>query len=265
MIFSKTPVRVRVTRANLLSIPTENYLSLKQFKKRSRFAKLKVAIVLIFFMLLSGLATTQVSGQTLDIDKIKNYIATIQKTEPTQASQISVVQNPENPIVQSPEAKQAPTGLPLPDQILKQKADEQKLAKTKELQENPAQKIKSPPVLSKAPTEEIKNLNATSTTKCLLEFKTARATWYGEKFDGRTTSSGEFFSSTKLTAAHPTLPFGTVLVVRRESNKSEVEVRVNDRSTKNLDLSKAAMEKLDGISNGIVDIEYAVKDCGSEK
>jgi rare lipoprotein A (peptidoglycan hydrolase) len=55
------------------------------------------------------------------------------------------------------------------------------------------------------------------------------ASWYGPRFDGRLTASGETFDKDDLTAAHPTLPFGTLVRVTNESNGKSVVVRINDR------------------------------------
>jgi rare lipoprotein A len=55
------------------------------------------------------------------------------------------------------------------------------------------------------------------------------ASWYGDDFDGKKTANGEEFDSEALTAAHPTLPFGSIVrVVNPRNNKFEV-VRINDR------------------------------------
>jgi rare lipoprotein A len=80
------------------------------------------------------------------------------------------------------------------------------------------------------------------------------ASWYGPEFDGRPTASGEIFNSTLLTAAHPSLPFGTVLTVTNKHNNKKVTVRVNDRgpfvAARIIDVSKAAAEQLDMIATG---------------
>jgi rare lipoprotein A len=80
------------------------------------------------------------------------------------------------------------------------------------------------------------------------------ASWYGPEFDGRPTASGEIFNSSYLTAAHPTLPFGTMLVVTNRHNNKQVTVRVNDRgpfvSARIIDVSKAAAEQLDMLITG---------------
>jgi len=80
------------------------------------------------------------------------------------------------------------------------------------------------------------------------------ASWYGKEFEGRPTASGEVFDSSKLTAAHPSLPFGTMLVVTNQHNNKKVTVRVNDRgpfvAARIVDVSRAAAEQLDMIVTG---------------
>ncbi len=70
------------------------------------------------------------------------------------------------------------------------------------------------------------------------------ASWYGPGFHGRRTASGERYNMNDLTAAHPTLPFGTRLLVRNVATGQTVMVRVNDRGpfakSRILDLSYAA-------------------------
>jgi len=90
------------------------------------------------------------------------------------------------------------------------------------------------------------------------------ASWYGAEFDGKPTASGEIFNSSLFTAAHPSLPFGTILTITNKQNNQRVTVRVNDRgpfvSSRIIDLSKAAAEYLDMLSTGTapVIVEQAV-------
>lgn len=81
------------------------------------------------------------------------------------------------------------------------------------------------------------------------------ASYYGEAFNGRPTSSGEIFNMNAYTAAHKTLPFGTFLEVTNLENGKKVVVRVNDRGpfvpNREIDLSKAAAKSLGMISRGI--------------
>jgi len=80
------------------------------------------------------------------------------------------------------------------------------------------------------------------------------ASWYGREFEGRPTASGEIFDSSRLTAAHPSLPFGTMVVVTNQHNNKSVIVRINDRgpfvSSRIIDVSRAAAEQLDMIVTG---------------
>jgi rare lipoprotein A len=84
------------------------------------------------------------------------------------------------------------------------------------------------------------------------------ASWYGPEFDGRPTASGEIFNSSLLTAAHPTLPFGTILLVTNRQNNRQVAVKVNDRgpfvANRIVDVSRAAAEQLDMLVTGIAPV-----------
>ncbi len=88
------------------------------------------------------------------------------------------------------------------------------------------------------------------------------ASYYADKFDGRTTANGEIFNQNELTAAHKTLPFGTVLKVTNIKSNRSVIVRVNDRGPfaegRILDLSRRAAEELDIIRAGIAEVEIVV-------
>jgi rare lipoprotein A (peptidoglycan hydrolase) len=93
---------------------------------------------------------------------------------------------------------------------------------------------------------------------------TGKASYYGEKFHGRHTASGEVYDMNKLTAAHRTMMFGTRLKVTNLWNNRSVIVRVNDRGPfkkgRVLDLSKAAARELDMIVAGVVDVKIEVID-----
>ncbi len=81
------------------------------------------------------------------------------------------------------------------------------------------------------------------------------ASWYGKRFHGRKTASGERFNQNALTCAHRTLPFGSRLKVTNLDNHQEVEVRVNDRGpfirSRIVDLSRAAAKALDFLGQGM--------------
>ena len=81
------------------------------------------------------------------------------------------------------------------------------------------------------------------------------ASWYGPGFDGNYTASGEIYDMNGISAAHKTLPFGTIVrVVDLETGRSVI-VRINDRGPfiegRIIDLSKGAAEKLGIIDKGI--------------
>lgn len=87
------------------------------------------------------------------------------------------------------------------------------------------------------------------------------ASWYGKKFHGRLTSSGEVYDMHAVSAAHKTLPLPTWVKVTNLSNGRSVVLRVNDRGpfvdNRLIDLSYAAARELDLISagTGLVEVE----------
>ncbi|MCL2175617.1 MAG: septal ring lytic transglycosylase RlpA family protein [Treponema sp.] len=88
------------------------------------------------------------------------------------------------------------------------------------------------------------------------------ASWYGREFEGRPTASGEIFNASQLTAAHPNLPFGTMIVVTNLHNNKNVTVRVNDRGpfvpARIVDISRAAAERIDMITTGTAPVKLEV-------
>lgn len=80
------------------------------------------------------------------------------------------------------------------------------------------------------------------------------ASWYGRKFHGRKTSSGEIYNMYDDTAAHKTLPFGTRVRVENLSNPKEIVVRINDRGPfvkqRIIDLSYGAAKKIGLVGPG---------------
>jgi rare lipoprotein A len=95
--------------------------------------------------------------------------------------------------------------------------------------------------------------------------ETGRASYYGANFNGRRTASGERYDPRKMTAAHKSLPLGTVIRVTRIQGGSDgpsVEVRVNDRCGcthgRVVDLSHAAAERLHMLSAGVVPVRVEI-------
>lgn len=83
--------------------------------------------------------------------------------------------------------------------------------------------------------------------------RVVQASWYGQRYAGRPTASGERFDPKALTAAHPSLPLGSLAEVRRWSDGRRVVVRINDRGPTRgdgIDLSKAAAQILGMVADG---------------
>ncbi len=88
------------------------------------------------------------------------------------------------------------------------------------------------------------------------------ASWYGDVWNGRTTASGETFDETKLTAAHKTLPLGTLVRVTDLRSRRTVVVKINDRGTlaprRVIDLSSAAARELGILEEGLARVKLEV-------
>jgi len=85
-----------------------------------------------------------------------------------------------------------------------------------------------------------------------------KASYYADKFQGRKTASGEIYDKNKLTAAHRSLKFGTLVRVTNLFNDKSVIVRINDRGpfveSRIIDLSYAAAKKIDMIDQGVAEV-----------
>jgi len=92
------------------------------------------------------------------------------------------------------------------------------------------------------------------------------ASWYGKEFHGRKTASGRRFNMYDYVAAHRTLPFGTILLVKNLRNGREVRVEVVDRGPfvrgRDLDLSYGAAKKLGMLGEGVIPFIARVVRCG---
>ncbi|MCD6377207.1 MAG: septal ring lytic transglycosylase RlpA family protein [Caldisericaceae bacterium] len=95
-----------------------------------------------------------------------------------------------------------------------------------------------------------------------------KCSFYASKFHGRKTASGEIYNMFDLTAAHRTLPFGTILEIENLSNGKKVKVRVNDRgpfkANRILDLSLQAARQLDFIEQGTTTVKATIIELGKE-
>jgi rare lipoprotein A len=92
--------------------------------------------------------------------------------------------------------------------------------------------------------------------------ESGKIAWYGRKFAGRKTASGEAFNPEALTMAHKTLPFGTKVKITNPKNNTSVIVRVNDRGPTQADrvgdVSLATARKLGMVNSGVIEAQLAV-------
>jgi rare lipoprotein A len=92
----------------------------------------------------------------------------------------------------------------------------------------------------------------------LLRKIIGEASWYGRQFHGRLTANGERFDMNAMTAAHRSLPFGTLLRVTNGLNGMQTIVRVNDRGpyvgNREIDLSRAAAKALHLVDTGVAPV-----------
>ena len=88
------------------------------------------------------------------------------------------------------------------------------------------------------------------------------SSWYGDKFHGRPTASGELFNKNELTAAHRTLPLGTIVAVQNLENQKEIQVKINDRGPfidgRIIDVSEKAAENLSFKDQGVAKVGIKV-------
>ena len=90
------------------------------------------------------------------------------------------------------------------------------------------------------------------------QVETGLASWYGRRFHGKLTASGEIFNQEKFTAAHRTFPWGSRVKVTNLANGKSVEVRINDRGPfgqgRIIDVSRAAARVLGMVGSGITTV-----------
>lgn len=112
------------------------------------------------------------------------------------------------------------------------------------------------PAGAAGPHDHIKDYNA------VVPLLHGIASWYGPGFHGKLTASGEVYDQNAMTAAHPTLPLGTVIRVTNEQNGRVAWVRVNDRGPykkgRVLDLSRAAARRLGMLDEGTAPVRIQV-------
>lgn len=109
--------------------------------------------------------------------------------------------------------------------------------------------------------------NTGQASEKVIESFTGTASYYADKFHGRKTANGETFNMNDLTAAHKTLPFGTIVKITNLKNDKSVKLRINDRGPfvkdRIIDVSLAAAKELDMLGTGTAEVRIDV--IGSEK
>jgi rare lipoprotein A len=104
--------------------------------------------------------------------------------------------------------------------------------------------------------------NNNNNNKRVVRTKYGMASWYGPGFHGRRTASGQRFNQNALTAAHRTLPFGTLVRVTNVRNGQSVVVRINDRGPfsrgRVIDLSAGAARAIGSYASGVAPVKIDV-------
>jgi rare lipoprotein A len=94
------------------------------------------------------------------------------------------------------------------------------------------------------------------------EYQSGMASWYGGNFNGRKTANGEIYNMNEMTAAHKTLPFGTLVRVTNTRNGDTVDVRINDRGPfvggRVIDLSRAAASDIGVTASGVAPVKLTI-------
>ena len=119
-----------------------------------------------------------------------------------------------------------------------------------------------PETPSNAPTATARRDRPTATPALAGYMEEGNASWYGEPFHGRRASNGEIYDMYKLTAAHRTLPFETMVRVTNLSNGKWTTVRITDRGpfieNRIIDLSLAAAREIESVGPGVVPVRVEV-------
>lgn len=116
----------------------------------------------------------------------------------------------------------------------------------------------TPPVTA----ERAKRATDTDRPSSVAYMEEGNASWYGAPFHGRPASNGEIYDMNKMTAAHRTMAFGTIVKVTNLSNGKTAVVRITDRGpfieNRIIDLSMAAAKAIESIGPGVVPVRLEV-------
>jgi rare lipoprotein A len=118
------------------------------------------------------------------------------------------------------------------------------------------------------PPSEIEQFTDSEKDEIILETTSGIASYYGEKFNGRQTASGEIYNINELTAAHLNYPFGTIVRVTNTKNKQSVILKINDRmpdyNGRVIDVSYQAAKELGMLIDGLAKVSIEVLSWGNK-
>lgn len=116
--------------------------------------------------------------------------------------------------------------------------------------------------LEKLKTDSIGYTDGDEENDNFVYFQNGKASFYGERWNGKKTANGDIFNTSLLTAAHKTLPFGTIVKVTNEDNGKSVIVKINDRGPfikgRVIDLTKAAFSSIESINKGVTKVKLEI-------
>ena len=123
---------------------------------------------------------------------------------------------------------------------------------------NPVSEVANAPKPKFAPTPTFKP----ALNNQIVGVMSGMASWYGPGFDGNQSASGEIFNANDLTAAHPSLPFGTLVRVVNMDNGQSVVVRINDRGPyadgRIIDVSAGAADMIGMVASGVAPVRIEI-------
>lgn len=126
----------------------------------------------------------------------------------------------------------------------------------------PAPQVQQPVITNPFDPTSLGSTQASSQSSSSNPTEFGDASFYADIFEGKITASGEVFSQQKLTAAHKTLPFGTVLKVTNRQNSKSINVIVTDRGPfiegRVIDLSKLAFNSIADLNSGVINVNIEV-------
>jgi rare lipoprotein A len=142
----------------------------------------------------------------------------------------------------------------------------QPLPPSSETSEKPEENTDAASPVKRAPARTPRSARAIPPPAIPGYTEEGNASWYGTPFHGRRSSNGEIYNMHKLTAAHRTLPFETIVRVTNLNNGKSTTVRITDRGpfvgNRIIDLSQAAAREIESTGSGVVPVRLEVLSPG---